>query len=216
MKLLNSQKNQLYKIIESNEFFKPNQFEIEEFKNENNWNTFIEFNSIYFFKIFENSDYYNSCYVNYSPGDNKFLEVTDHVSFEMIKVHFLKWLSFLQQEISEPNLWDSFKSEISKFSESAIYDNSKFTAKEHKELESKMANLLDNISYIPLLIEQQNEIKSELKRITELSIDLGKFDWTNLLIGTLISIIIQLQVTPENARLIFDHVKSLFSNFLLK
>ena len=177
MKLLISQKNQLFSLIETEIFFNPNQFNISEHQSEEKWITTIGFkNSEYYFKFFDHPEYYNSCYVNYCPAENKFLEGTGNISFEEGKLHFTKWLHCLHNEVSEPNLWGNFTKSVENFNSLIYTNNSKFSAKEYVDLQNKMEILLTKISSLPLVIEQQNEIKQELNRITELALDLGKFD----------------------------------------
>ncbi|WP_294304960.1 hypothetical protein [uncultured Chryseobacterium sp.] len=76
--------------------------------------------------------------------------------------------------------------------------------------------MTNKLSFLPLLIEHQNQINIELQRVTQLALDLGKFDWTNLFVGTLMSIIIQLGVTKENANSIWLIVKQIFNNYFIK
>lgn len=218
MRLLNSQKNQVFKLIENDENFSPNQFDISELKSEKNWITTIKFkNSEYYFSYFEHPEYYKSFYVNYSPGDNNFLEGTGNISFDESKSHFQKWLNYLSIEVAEPILWQKFTEKIYGFDNIEFLNtNTKFSAREFVELQGKMTLLMDNISTLPLLVEQQIEIKKELERITELALDLGKFDWTNLLVGTLMSALIQLGVTKEHTTFIWQFLKKSFGNFLIK
>lgn len=58
MKLLKSQKNILFKIIENSDSLSPSQFEIVENKTNQGWNTSIKFKaSDYYFGIFESTEY---------------------------------------------------------------------------------------------------------------------------------------------------------------
>lgn len=63
---------------------------------------------------------------------------------------------------------------------------------------------------------QQREIIIGLERLTELAKELNKFDWKNLFIGTIISITIQLNVTPDNATLLWELIQNVFSNYFLQ
>ena len=219
MKLLNSQKNIFFELIEKNKTFSVNQFTIEEFKStNNNWITTIKFkNPEYYFSIFEDSEAYGAGYVNYTPGINKYLEISSRLGFESAVIEFEKWLKSLQREISEPDLWEKLKTNIDYFSPKILQiDNSKFTAKEYIVLQQQISSLIEKVNQIPLLIEQQEEINRQLERLTLLAVDLGKFDWTNLFMGTIVSIIIQLGVNKENANLLWLAIKQILNNYFIK
>lgn len=219
MKLLNSQKNIFFELIEKNKTFSVNQFTFEEFKStNNNWITTIKFkNSEYYFSIFEDSGAYGAGYVNYTPGINKYLKISSRLGFENAVIEFEKWLKSLQREISEPDLWEKLKTNIDYFSPKILQiDNSKFTAKEYIVLQQQISSLIEKVNQIPLLIEQQEEINRQLERLTLLAVDLGKFDWTNLFMGTIVSIIIQLEVNKENANLLWLAIKQILNNYFIK
>ena len=65
-------------------------------------------------------------------------------------------------------------------------------------------------------MNNKNEIKNQLERLTLLAVDLGKFDWKNLFVGTIMSIIIQLGVNKENANLIWLAIKQMFYEYFIK
>lgn len=219
MKLLNSQKNQLFEIIKNHDFFSPNQFKYEEKTyDKGRWITTIKFkDSDYHFKIFEDAEGYILGHVNFSPGINKYREVTSRIAFEGIIKEFDKWLYSLINEVQNPNLWESFRESLNNYStELSFSDNTRFTAREFLVLQSQINELTNKLSSLPLLIEHQNQINIELQRVTQLALDLGKFDWMNLFVGTLMSIIIQLGVTKENANSIWLIVKQIFNNYFIK
>jgi hypothetical protein len=85
----------------------------------------------------------------------------------------------------------------------------------HIELSSKIDQIKTSLDTIPLLEEQQIAIINQLNHLTELAKELNKFDWKNLFIGTIVSIILQLYVTRENAARLWNLIKTVFSNFFL-
>lgn len=217
MKLLLSQKNDLFRLISNNSKLSPNQFHIVEKKSKDAWVTNIEFkDSEFCFSFFEDEDYSRSLFANYIPGVDTYKEITSQLNWHDVLSHFNNWLNNIEREVNEPNLWEELKSEISAFRLITDNNNSKFTAREYKELQSKINLISENLSTVPLLLEQQNEIKDTLKRLTDIAMDLGKFDWINLFVGTMISILIQLGVTRENADELWKLIKTVFNNYLLK
>ncbi|MCG6191504.1 hypothetical protein [Maribellus maritimus] len=217
MKLLLSQKNELFKFIENRESLTPGQFTINEPQPSSSEDTSIRLkDSDYYFAIFEDSEYVKSYFVNYVPGLDSYLEISSRIGWNEITEHFRKWLDNLTRELKEPNYWERLGREISAINFSNKFDNSKFSAREYEELKSKVEYLSQNLNSIPLLVQQQNEIKEELRRLTELAKDLGKFDWMNLFIGTIISVVIQLSITKENVEILWNLIKSTFNNYFLK
>jgi len=217
MKLLLLQKNELYTIIEESECLTPRQFSLIETQNDRGGFASINLKeSDYVFRIFKEENYAKSFVVNYIPGLDTYEEASERVGWEGIINHFYEWIENIARELNEPNKWERLEQEISSIKFSSYPDNSKFTIREYEQLKSKTILLSQNLSSIPLLVQQQTEINKELERLTELAKDLGKFDWQNLFIGTMISIVIQLNVTKENAALLWDLIKSTFNSYFLK
>lgn len=213
MELLLSQKDEIFEIIRGHETFSPMQFEIVE-DNENS-KTIINFKGSEYYFCF-NSNRHNENWTNYSPGTEKIIDFSNYLNWRDSINHIYEWLNSLKRELSTPNHWAKFKSRLSGISFSSTYDNEKFSYKEYEDLENKIILLKNHLDSIPLLIEQNNEIKNHLDRLTESAKDLGKFDWKNLFIGTILSIVIQLNVTPENATLLWDLIKGTFNKYFIQ
>jgi len=212
MKLLLSQKDEIFEIIKNFELFSPIQFELIE--DLGNSMTILQFKkSEYYFKFLSNNQGY---WANYSPGWEKILDATDYLNWTQSKEHLFDWLVCLKRELITPNHWENFKSQLSGISFKTQYDNEKFSYKEFEDLEMQIDLLKDKLESIPLLVEQNIEIKNHLDRLTESAKDLGKFDWKNLFIGTILSIIIQLNVTPENATALWELIKNTFNQYFLE
>lgn len=217
MKLLPSQKNILFKFIEGHRSLSPNQFDFLDDSPGGVPRTLIRFkNSEFFFKISDSEEYYGVLYANYIPGKDKYSEATGTIAWDGVTTHFQEWLDNVSKENSEPDLWSQLKNEIISIGIAVEVDNTTFTVREFEELKQRMSLLSENISDLPLILEQQLHIKDELKRITDIAKDLGKFDWTNLLIGTLVSIVVQLAITKENATALWDTVKITLRSYLIR
>jgi len=216
MKLLTSQKDSLFKIIQEYDFFSHNQFEFIEQDMMSEYITRIEYkaNRLFYF-TFNDSDYANNLYVNYSPGEQQFVDSSSNIVWDYVLGYFYNWLEYLQREVTAPNLWNKFKTEISEIKFINDFSNQKFSFTEYTEISHKISLLKDSLSSIPLILSQQEAIISRLDHLNETAKDLGKFDWVNLFIGTIISIVIQLNVTPENANALWDLIKSIFNNYFL-
>lgn len=217
MRLLLSQKNELFKIIEFSKFLTPGQFSLKEPQDghDNSFSINLR-NSDYNFTIFEDTNYIKSFYVNYVPGIDVYKEISGSLGWSGIIEQFHRWIDNISRELNEPNHWARLEYEISTINFSTNFNNAKFTVREYEELKSKIELVSQNLNSIPLLLEQQKEIRHELERLTELAKDLGKFDWLNLFIGTIINIIIQLSVTKENAAMLWTLIKATFNTYFLK
>lgn len=216
MKLLTSQKDQIYQYLVNTGYFSPQQFELLEENSMGRFTTkLIHRESNYYLNFYEDTEY-NGFWLNYSPGREKLYEATDRINWAIGFDHFITWLGNLKRELDSPNLWDRFTKDATSLSLSIEHDSSKFSTKEFIELKSKVEALANEVRNLPLSEYQQSEIISNLNRLTELAEDLNKFDWKNLFIGTIISIVIQLSVTPENAKLLWDMIKRIFSTYFLE
>lgn len=216
MKLLTSQKNSLFEIIQSLDFFSHNQFELIEKDIKGVCDTHIEYkaNKDFYFRFID-SNYANSLFVNHSPGDEQIMDATSQINWNQTLNIFENWLYYLQREVTSPNLWQQFKTEISEIKYINNFSNQKFSFSEYTEISEKIEVLKSSLSSIPLILNQQNEIILRLDHLSETAKVLGKFDWINLFIGTIISVVIQLNVTPENANEIWDLIKRVFNNYFL-
>lgn len=216
MKLLTSQKNLLFEIIQNFEFFSHNQFEIIEDDVMGSYTTYIEYraNKGFYFRFLD-SEYNNTLYVNYSPGDEQMTDCTSQIDWKQTLNNFVNWLHYLQREVTSPNLWEKFKNEISEIKLFNNFNNQKFSFSEYNEISEKIDVLKNCLSEIPLILNQQNEIILRLDHLGETAKELGKFDWVNLFVGTIISVVIQLNVTPENTAAIWDLIKRVFNNYFL-
>lgn len=216
MKLLTSQKNSLFELIQEIDFFSHNQFELIEKDIMGKYNTHIEYkaNKDFYFKFID-SNLANTLFVNYSPGQEQIMDATSKISWYQTLNIFQNWLYYLQREVTSPNLWEQFKTEISEIKYVNNFNSQKFSFSEYNEILEKIDTLKNSLSSIPLILNQQNEIILRLDHLSETAKELGKFDWINLFVGTIISVVIQLNVTPENANAIWDLIKRVFNNYFL-
>lgn len=218
MRLLKSQKDTLYDLIERNGL-SPFQFEFVESNSKMTQNkicTTLKFKDSDFFFTFEtigNSE--QPHYSIYSPGEFNYEDTHYpgywHPQFQKVN----DWLVYLKREINTPNKWERLKTEMAEIIMTSNSDNSKFTASEFEDLNTKIVTLKMGLQSIGLLPEQLSVFNNKLDYLVSQAKDMNKFDWKSLFIGTVISIIIQLSVTQENARALWNLIRRIFNNFLL-
>lgn len=217
MKLLASQKNVLFELIEDYEL-PPSQFVFQESKSRFSTDicTDLAYSNSEFYFSFESNPGNDPHYCIYSPGQATFSNEIYTRTWERTLMEFGSWLSFLKREITTINKWDRLKLEMENFKFSFTdNDNNKFSVAEYSELNEKIAVLKMGISKLSLLPEQLRVMNDKLDHLAILAKDMNKYDWKNLFIGTLMSIIIQLSVTPENAKNLFALIKQIFNSYLL-
>lgn len=218
MKLLASQKDTLYDLIEKANL-SPSQFELVESSSTikaGEIATTVKFKSADFYFTFETGKNLSEPhYAIFSPGENNYVDQNYPGTWEYQKQYFFRWLNNLNREINSPNKWDRLTKEIEGITLNFENEEDKFSVSEFKILQENILSLKEGILTLSLLPEQVSAINNKLDHLTDLAKEMNKFDWKGLFIGTLISIIIQLSVTPENAKSLWDLVKKIFSNYLL-
>lgn len=219
MKLLQSQRNQIFEIIQEYGLT-PIQFEIYDTRknlNSTTINTKVKFKSSDFYFSFETSTNDKTDHTAaFSPGKDAY-EETKFPRFWTSQIDtFKQWLEYLKREINAIDKWKRLDQEFSSLKINLEGDNQKFNFEEVKEIESKITLLQDRFKKFDLLPEQLNIMNQKLDSLSELAKDMNRFDWRSLFLGTIMSIIIQLNVTQENANLIWNAIKDVFSQYLLR
>jgi hypothetical protein len=170
----------------------------------------------YYFQIFELEGYHNSFIANFSPGDQRFQDGSPNLDWGGIKAYFYDWLNYLKREIAAPDKWALLIEGVNYLSGPFVNELSKFDHSEYLDISNKIEQIKSNLTSIPLLQQQSIAIENQLDRLLQLTEELNKFDWKNLFIGTIISVIIQLNVTQENAHLLYELIKKVFHGLLLQ
>jgi hypothetical protein len=214
MKLLQSQKNDLYdKIIEVG--LSPIQFEfVQEPSRFNNFQpvTILKYYGSDFYFNFDNIG--KNLQYNYNPGI-EYIEVSGMASdwIEELK-YFHQWLQYLKREVDAPNKWERLKQEINEIGITYEDSQDRFSALEYEDLRLQMNTLKDGVRKLELQPEQIELINSKLDHVTELAITMNKFDWKGLLVGTAVSLVMQLALTPESSKAFLELLKVMLAPVL--
>jgi hypothetical protein len=122
------------------------------------------------------------------------------------------------EELNSPNKWDRLSKEIKNAGINLDKNNSdnKFSILEYEDLKTKILTLKQSSHTIGLTSEQSNAIEAKLDHLTDMAKILNKFDWKSLFVGTIISVVIQLNVTQDNANSLWTLIRQIFKNFLLQ
>lgn len=210
MQLLRSQLNELFELIEKQNYFSPSQFSASASTCDINFN-----GSDFYFRIFENTGYANSLIVNFSPGKANYRDGSSGTGWEGAKMYFIDWLSYLKREVSSPDKWGRLLDDIKYLIGEETVQNTHFSHEEYLEVRNHIETIKNALSTIPLLYEQNVALMLQLDHVSEMTSKLNKFDWRNFFIGTVTSCVIQLGVTQQNASLLADIIKRTFQGWLL-
>lgn len=221
MKLLTSQKDSLYDLIE--EFgLSPLQFSFLESPSSigsiDLATNLIYNNQKFYFSFESHPNRTETHYSIFCPGTNTFEEKMYTGDWQSQLKYFRLWLRNLKRELETPNKWDRLMFEAQNLSlndNSSVREN-KFSIDEFEDLKNKVKLLKGNINALELETSQIQAINSKLDHLIEMAKTLSKFDWRSLFIGTVMSIVIQLNVTPENATALWSLIKSTFNNLFLQ
>src|SRR6476660_4352328 len=112
MKLLPTQKNDVFDIIVQ-EDLNPNDFGFnEELSDSNEIATKLQFKKTKYFFIFKKESIFSGFDAYYSPGHDS-LEIHEHArTWKGLSPILKKWLTSLKREINVVDKWEIFKNEV--------------------------------------------------------------------------------------------------------
>lgn len=219
MGLLNSQKDQIFDLIEATDFT-PVQFIFEETQGINNPSVIVTkvnyAKTNYFFSFETNQLNEDGQWAIFSPSDEKLVDKINLGSWDFQKSYFSRWLSYLLREIQAPNKWDRLSKEIEKIDFEPNVDSTQFTIAEYEKLVIDIKTVNEEIIKLKLDESQTTLIIAKLNSLTDLAKQLNKFDWVNLLIGTIITLVTHCALAPEKAKALWDTIKTVFNTYFLK
>ena len=202
--LLPSQKNVLFNAIR-NTGLDPGDFYWEEQPSSHYKDTKVSIlvhrTSGYFF-LFDNHWRTAEQFIGkFSPGADITVESYASPCFPFSQM--LEWIGNVKQQIEEPNLWATISDERSllEAGSTANSENLPFS----KEEQIKVGQALDEIKKYLLMIQQlnldqQKKVQRQLDYLRDASERLGRKDWLNILISTILSTAVTIGLTPDSTR----------------
>ncbi|MBM2817284.1 MAG: hypothetical protein HW421_4046 [Ignavibacteria bacterium] len=218
MELLISQKNAIFEIIE-NLGLSPAQFDIKFIPSLRRIvpnATKIEYkNSPYFF-LFDTNISITQHFAEFCPGNESFIQKEFPGKWDYQIGFFNVWLKNLIREISQEDKWQRLQNEIIKIDFDFKADNNKFSFNEYQVLCGKLDLFLDKMNLLEIEESDLNLLMQNIEHLKDIAKDISKIDWKNLFIGSIVSIIIQLSLSQETGKLIWQICKEVFNNYLLQ
>jgi len=155
--------------------------------------------------------------VRLAPGSQKFTEAYQIKSEWSEKRKYVSlWLQNLKREIDQPDKWADFlKSAQGIEWDLTSSDNERFTYQEVEEIIASKERAKIRIAELHLPPEQLRLIEERLDYIAEKAKSLGKVDWKNIMLGTLVALIVQLALPPETTKALWLILKEAFQRIIL-
>jgi hypothetical protein len=214
MRLLTSQKNELFNLIVSCGFA-PHQFKLSEGTPQGVKRVVIQYNSIVDFKFRINDSERHEFFLSYSPGLSLFKETRSADSWFQVTNYFKDWLDNITRELTQEDLWLTMSQMVASVNLNSGTDNDKFTVQQYLLVTERMKQFQQGISALSLPADQIETINKKLDHILEQGKTLGKFDWQAQFVGGLFTLIVALTISPDVGKQIFDLMRQFFSQMLL-
>lgn len=209
MKLLNSQKDSLYKLI-IKQGFNPEDFSWDQ----DSTLPTLKYNhdNFYFIFILDGT----SGLAKYSPGHDFAIEdyggITSWYKFED---KFIHWLNLLKRELSAELYWERLHTTNKGIGIEQEIPNDTFTASEIESITLKINNIKEDLKKLNISEEKLLSLDAKLDHLINLTNKLNKRDWLNLLIGALATEFISLTLSPELIQSIWEIVRFHFEFWLI-
>ena len=215
MKILPSQKNALFEAIEGNGL-SPNLLSIKEEFTKEGRTTKIECKNTEFYFLLHGYNGDGDTRVTFCPAEDRYALRTLVYGWNGVLFAFGKWVRLVEREISVIDKWQRLEEEVKQVN--ITYSNAadRFSAFEYEELKGKMLLLKGRLKELGLQNEQVKAIESKLDHLTELAVQMNKFDWKGLFIGTIVSLILENSLTAENTRSLWAIIKNVFHSIFLQ
>lgn len=214
MRLLTSQKNELFNLINSGGF-SPSQFNLSEKSAQGVERINIQFRTVVEFRFRISDSDRHEFYLSYSPGQSKFTESRFAESWIQVTKYFEDWLDNINRELTQEDLWLSMEHMVASVGLHGDTNNEKFTVQQYLLITERMKSLQQGISALSLPEDQIKTINKKLDHLLEQAKTFGKFDWQAQFIGGLITLIVALTISPEVGKQIFELVRQFFNQILL-
>lgn len=216
MILLKSQKNELFdQILEVG--LSPSQFDFEETVSDflaRDMVTVLRFkNSNYYFKFdFRDSQHYST----FSPGNDKLIQQEYPGDWSHQRECVSQWLGSLKREVELPDKWGQIFDSAKQIGAVGVdQENTPFTFVEVQEIQGAAERAKHNISQLTLQEDQFKLLCQKLDYVADKAKTLGRIDWKNLFIGTIVATTVQIALPPETARSLWMLVREAFQKILL-
>ena len=217
MKLLLTQKNDIFDFI-LDEGFSPKDFTfIEELLTKNEIVTYLKYKDSNYYFMFRNFGV-SSFGTQYSPGESS-LEFEESVrgGWKQFSSRVKRWLRNLKRETNSLDKWEALKKglQILPFAIDKDNTNENFSLEELKIIDFKIQTIKQEINKLDLPMETINQINIKLDILNDKADKFSKTDWKELFIGAIIGVIFNLAIPQDTANAIWEIIRQIFKHYIL-
>jgi hypothetical protein len=166
-------------------------------------------NSQFFFQF---GLYKGGHHCTYSPGSNKPVHQEFSLSWSSIINRVVRWLNNLKRENEAPDLWaemGKYKTSVSLTLPEQVL-NEPISAYEAERIADKLQELANKIEELFQLTKEQNQfVRSKLTYLADAAKRQRSIDWVHTSIGVFATIAMGLALEPEQAKKIWELMKSI-------
>lgn len=107
---------------------------------------------------------------------------------EVVETTFPEWLSFVEREVSAPDLWGQLSAERELVdAASGPAENTPFAPEERAQISAQLEEIREFLfATEDVSAEQQRTIESRLRYLEEATGRLGRIDWVNIFVSTIL------------------------------
>ena len=208
--LLRSQKNEAFMVIKE-AGLEPSDFQWSEaFSGKGLRLSHTPTGSYFVFAL--SSGYWNGCYFPKQSKAEEEVYVGTHLQWPDVFGKFKAWVSIVQREYAEPDLWAASQQEKKLIADKIDdLENFPFSDAEQSRISVAVNELREFlISSAKHSDSQVQFITTRLQHLEEASHRLGRKDWITLAMGTLTNIVVGAALAPDAARELLRTAGSLF------
>jgi len=209
-RLLNTAKREIFDIIRENEL-DPFAFEWTEIKSEDDKVSKLRLKTdptLYFtFDVGSDGRWWPRC----SPFGGQREANLGQSSWSSLLAYFLQWLSEAEREMTTPDPWKALAgvAQMADLNISPDTTNTQFTFGETQQISKSLNDIRSVLAeHVSDSAEQIALINRELDSLLESSQRMGRKDWFNLAIGTLINIATAVALSPDATKQVFQILKA--------
>lgn len=216
--LLKSQKNQIFNIIQSRGLTTFNfEWKYSKLDADSTYQApCLLYKDTNYYFVFDYLENMSSYAIRYSPCDDKPFFYDFGMNWNSIYQHVDSWVYYLKREVEEPNLWE----EINKYSElggiqyKIEKENELFNIQQAHQITVGIDNIRAYLLETVIIEEDINEINKKLDSVVEKLNTMGKVDWMNQFVGTVINLSMSLMLNPEQGNAIMSIFKSALNGII--
>lgn len=147
----------------------------------------------YFFK-FDVDHSQASLWAIYNPGRDGMQRREHAGTWEYVFGYVQQWLGFVRQEHEAPDLWAELGRQRGALADHAV-ENTPFSLDEQAQIAADLTEAKEYLRANPELESGQLElIEAQLDYLVEAARRVGRIDWRNLLVGSMLSLVLQAAV----------------------